>query len=326
MNVLVLGSTGFIGTNLTNKLETLKSTALGDLPSPDDDGNKINVTGASRALGIDLRDYEQTKQLLIDSQPKFIFNLASHGGSLHYVKEKAADVINDNIQMTLNIYKAMVEVGCDATIIQPFSNCSYPGGSQLQKEKEWEAGPVHESIFSFGNSKRTIYYISKCYLMQNGIKTINLILPNTYGPGDSVDPNHTHALNGMIIRMLQAQKAGDSEFVVWGTGSPVREWCYVDDFSDALIMGSRLVSTEYGLTAKPFNVGQEKGHSIADSARMIKNATGFQGKIVFDTSYPDGDARKVLHSEVIRAWWPQLSFFDHYQGIVNTVEYYRDKV
>ena len=76
MNVLVLGSTGFIGTNLTNKLKTLKSTALGDLPSPDDDGNKINVTGASRALGIDLRDYEQTKQLLIDSQPKFIFNLA----------------------------------------------------------------------------------------------------------------------------------------------------------------------------------------------------------------------------------------------------------
>tara|TARA_B100000131_G_scaffold323231_1_gene380720 strand:- start:13584 stop:14564 length:981 start_codon:yes stop_codon:yes gene_type:complete len=326
MNVLVLGATGFIGTNLTNKLKTLSSRALGDIPSADVDGNKINVTTASRALGVDLRNYEETKQLLIDSQPRFIFNLASHGGSLHYVKEKASDVINDNIQMTLNIYKAMVEVGCEATVIQPFSNCSYPGGTQLQKENEWESGPVHESIFSFGNSKRTIYYISKCYLMQHGIKTINLILPNTYGPGDSTDPNHTHALNGMIIRMLQAKKAGDPEFVVWGTGNPVREWCYVDDFSNALIMGSRLISTEYGLTAKPFNVGQEKGHSIAESAHLIKKAIGYEGKIVFDTSYTDGDAMKVLHSAVIRDWWPKFSFFEHEQGIINTVKYYEDKL
>ena len=322
MNVLVLGSTGFIGTNLTNKLEGLDSRIF----TGEAEGPSVNVVGTSKSLGVDLTDYNQTKQLIIDSNPQIIFNLASHGGSLHYVKERASDVINDNIQMTLNIYKAMAEAGCTATLIQPFSNCSYPGGTQVQLEESWLKGPVHDSIFSFGNSKRTIYYISKCYLMQHNIKTINLLLPNTYGPGDSLDPNHTHALNGMIIRMLQAKKAGDKQFTVWGTGRPVREWCYVEDFTDALIRAYQLTSTTYGETAMPLNIGQARGYSIGESAQLIKKAIGFDGDIVFDTSYTDGDATKILGNKVISQWWPDFTFFDHEQGIVNTVKYYEDKV
>jgi GDP-L-fucose synthase len=325
MNVLVLGSTGFIGTNLTNKLTGLNSRIFTGMPS-EDTSPDITVFGAARSLGVDLTDYKQTKQLLIDSEPKIIFNLASHGGSLHYVKEMASSVINDNIQMTLNVYKAMVETGCTATVIQPFSNCSYPGGTQTQLEESWLSGPVHDSIFSFGNSKRTIYYISKCYLMQHNIKTINLLLPNTYGPGDSIDPNHTHALNGMIIRMLQAKKAGDTEFTVWGTGQPVREWCYVDDFTNALIRAYQLTSTTYGETALPLNIGQARGYSIGESAKLIKKAIGFEGEIIFDTSYTDGDAIKILGNKVISQWWPDFKFFDHEQGIINTAKYYEDKV
>lgn len=130
-------------------------------------------------------------------------------------------------------------------------------------------------FFSFGNSKRGIYYISKCYNDQYGINTVNLLFPNTYGPGDSIDPNHTHALNGMIIRMLKAKRAGDKEFVVWGTGKPVREWAYIDDFVNALYMAKNLDNVIY-----PLNIGQQKGYSIADSAMMIKEEMGYEGEIV----------------------------------------------
>ncbi len=328
MKVLVLGATGFIGKNLVNRLENYstwngkESHLFPAFPDPIEiKSEPLVVSGASLTTGVDLRDYEQTYDCINNFKPDLIYNLASHGGSLHYVKEKAADVIADNIQMTLNTYKAINESALNTKVIQPFSNCSYPGESIIQEERLWLRGGVHESIFSFGNSKRAIYYISKCYQMQFGINTVNLLLPNTYGPGDSIDPNHTHALNGTVIRMLKAKKAGDPEFVVWGTGKPVREWCYVDDFSTALIQ-----SNVFESIIEPINIGQNKGNSIAESAHLIKKSCGFEGEIVFDTSYTDGAAIKILSDENTKNMFPHLNFYDHEQGIVNTVAYYEDKV
>ena len=113
MKILILGSTGFIGKNLLTRLQN--------------DGHVV-VT-AERSTGTDLRSYEKVLTLLQQTKPEIIFNLASHGGSVHYVKSKAADVYFDNVQMSLNIYKAVVSVNPKIKIIQPFSNCSYPGDS-----------------------------------------------------------------------------------------------------------------------------------------------------------------------------------------------------
>lgn len=110
MRILILGSTGFIGKNLLNRLN--------------EDGH--DVTTAERSSGTDLRDYQEVTSLLKNVSPEVIFNLASHGGSVHYVKSNAADVYFDNVQMSLNLYKAVAEINRDIKIIQPFSNCSYP--------------------------------------------------------------------------------------------------------------------------------------------------------------------------------------------------------
>jgi GDP-L-fucose synthase len=266
-------------------------------------------------------DYDRLSLTIKEMKPDVIFNVASHGGSLHYVKEYAGDVFFDNVQMALNLYRAVKEHSPGSKIITPFSNCSYPGSSDVQEEENWLSGEVHPSIFSFGNSKRAIYYLSKCFYEQYNVKSVNLLLANTYGPGDSCDPNHTHALNGMIIRMLEAQKKGDDEFVVWGTGSPVREWTYVDDFIKSLVLAMDVDHLEY-----PLNIGQGKGYSIKESALLIKEAVGFEGDIVFDTSKIDGDAVKIMSDKNFRKEFSEFEFYNHKKGIENTVSYYRRKL
>ena len=302
----MLGATGFVGENLAKRLRR-------------DSG--YDVVGASRSTGVDFTNYGHAIEYFKQHKPDVIFNVASHGGSLHYVKKYAADVFNDNVQMALNLYRAVLQACPTAKIINPFSNCSYPGDSAVQEEENWLSGEVHPSIFSFGNSKRSLYYIAGCYYEQHGIKTVNLLLPNTYGPGDSCDPNKTHALNGMIIRMLKAKEAGDEEFVVWGTGLPVREWAYVDDFIEALVLAMTIDHMEY-----PLNIGQQKGYAIAESAQLIKKACGFSGEIVFDTKYTDGDPVKILGKNKFKTMFPDFRFYDHEEGIRNTVEYYLKKL
>ena len=303
MNILVLGSTGFVGKNLVTRLRK--------------DGHCVNT--AQRSTGVDLRNYEKTLSLLQEVDPEIIYNLASHGGSVHYVNSNHADIYHDNVLMALNLYKAVSQHNKQIKIIQPLSNCTYPGQCSIQKETEWLSGDVHSTVSSFGYAKRSIFYISSCYAKQHNIKTINFLMPNTYGPGDSEDPNHTHALNGMIIRMLKATQEDKKEFIVWGTGKPVREWVYIDDFVEVLVRGLELDSLVY-----PVNLAQAKGYSIAESALMVKKLSGFRGEIKFDTSYADGDPIKILDNVDFNKKIKNFTFYPHEEGIKNTILYYKN--
>jgi GDP-L-fucose synthase len=301
--ILILGGHGFIGKNLAAAL------------------NKANhqVIIKSRADGVDLANFESIKKSLEEIKPDFIFNLAAHTGSLHYVTTYAADVITDNVEMALNLYKSVKEICPNSTIINPLSNCSYPGASDFQTETAWWNGPVHDSVFSYGNAKRFIYVLAKCYAKQYSIKSINFLVPNTFGPGDSADPNKTHALNGMIIRMIKAQKEQAKEFEIWGTGSPFREWAYVNDVINALVQSLEITD---GLI-EPVNIGQNKGYTIKQSAEFIAEALGFTGQLVFNTKYQDGAPQKVLDNKKFKEIFPSFEFFDHKQGILETVNYYK---
>ncbi len=306
MRLLVAGGHGFIGRHLCAQLEQ-------------PDSGDTEVIPLSRRDGFDLCDPESTRRVLRDVRPHTIFNCSAHGGSLHYVTDFAADVIHDNIQMALNLYRATLAECPSATIVNPLSNCSYPGDADVHKEQEWFDGPVHESVTSYGNSRRVIYVISKCYAIQHQLRSVNFLVPNCFGPGDSTDPNRTHALNGMIIRMLQAQRAGQREFEIWGTGAPIREWGYVIDMVKILQAGSGL---DMDLTY-PVNIGQNRGYSIRGSAEMIAEEIAFDGQLVFNPEYADGAPRKILDDRRFRELFPDFTFTDHRQGIRNTVEFYR---
>jgi len=304
LKIIILGGYGFVGKNLLNKLKN--------------SGHEI--IPFSRRNGLDLTDYENTKSHFDEIKPEAIINCSAHVGSLHYVTTYAADVINDNVQMALNIYKAVKEVCPAARIINPLSNCSYPGDANIHFEPDWWKGEVHHSVYSYGNSKRMIYVLSYCYGIQYGIKTINFLVPNTFGPGDYTDPNKVHALNGMIIRMIKSKRNGDKEFEIWGSGKPIREWGYIDDVVNFLIRG---ITIEDDLTY-PVNIAQNKGYSIKESAEYIADALKYEGKLVFNTKYQDGAPNKILDDKKFRTFFPDYTFFDHKEGIRRTVDYYNE--
>lgn len=301
--ILILGGHGFVGRNLVEAL----------------DSKTHEVISLSRRDGLDLRDLEQTKACFAEIRPDVIFNLSAHVGSLHYVSTYAADVFYDNVQMALNLYKAAVESCPDARIINPLSNCSYPGDANKHYEPEWWLGEVHDSVFSYGNAKRFIYVMAKNFRRQYGIDSLNFLVPNTFGPGDYTDPNRTHALNGMIIRMIQAQRKGEPQFEIWGTGEPIREWGYIKDVVEILIAG---LSLEEDLTY-PVNIGQNHGYSIGESAKLIAKAIGFSGELIFNPSYEDGAPFKILDDRRFRKIFPDYEFYDHGKGIEETVKYYQ---
>jgi len=309
MKICVLGSTGFVGRAI------IRSDAMQALRNSAD-----TIYHAARTHGQDLMEFDAFVYYLKRISPDVIINCAANVGSVHYVTEKAADVIHNNTQMAINLYAAVKESCPSATVVNVLANCAYPAVSDIQKEDELFNGQTHLSVLSYGSFKRYLYVISKCYNMQYGIKSINFIAPNAYGSQDSSDPNKTHALNGMIIRMLAAQNSGDGEFEVWGSGTPVREWIYVDDMATILL--ESIFANEDLLS--PINMGQNKGYSIKETAELIADAVGYEGKIVYNTNYQDGDSCKILDDTRFRVFFPNYEFYDFKKGIENTVEYYKE--
>ena len=282
--------------------------------------NKGNEVVGLSTEQCDLREYSQLlSELKKAGKVDAIFNCAANVGSVHYVTAKAGEVISDNTYIALNLYKAVLDQCPETTVVNLLSNCCYVDGTQIQEEKKWIDGPVHHSVFSFGNFKRVLYYISKCYDMQFGINSINLMFSGIYGPGDSTDPNKVHALNGMIIRMLESIEKGDDEFEIWGTGKPIREWIYIDDVCKILLQ-----SLEHKNLIEPVNVAQGKGFAISETAQNIAKATGYDGDLVFNTDYQDGAPIKILGMGKFQELFKDYVFYDHQEGVAKTVNYYRE--
>lgn len=302
MRILVLGGKGFVGAHLTSALRA----------------KDLAVVSVSRRDGIDIRNYSAVEALLREVQPTVIFNLAAHTGGVHYLSMFEADVWHDNTQMTLNLYKAVKSVCPSVRVINALANCSYPGDVKIQSERCWLQGDVHKSVYAYGHSRRFIYLTSLFYYNQHRIYSTNLIFPNAFGPGDSTDPKKTHALNGMIIRMIRAKRAQEPEFEVWGSGKPEREWIYIDDFV-AILMQALNIEREL---IYPVNVAQNRGYSILESARLIAKIVGFQGQIKTNDSYQDGAPCKILDNQRFRQIFPDFRFTDHEEGIRRTVNYY----
>jgi len=304
--ILILGGYGFLGKNLSKILLN---------------NNNYQIFLESKRTGCDILDLAQLKEKIQDISPDIIINAAANVGSIHYVTTYSADVCHDNTLMYINIFKAIKEINPNILLINPISNCSYPGIIDIQYEEKWWDGAIHPSVESYGGPKKIGFILSECYKKQYGIKTINLIIPNAYGPLDYTDENKTHALNGLILRMIRSQRNNDSEFIVWGSGSPIREWVYMEDV--AHIIKEIIDHNKYDLP-NPLNIGQEYGVSINDSVNTIKEILKFNVNINHDLLKQDGAPIKILGKNKFNHYFPNFKFTSYNEGIENTINYYKN--
>jgi len=304
MKIALLGASGFVGTNVGN---VLKEAGL-------------PFVATSLSAGVDLRNPEQAIAFLEQAKPDIIINCAAHVGSLNYVTEQAATVINDNSLMLLAIYAAIAKVCPKAIVINPIANCAYPAKSDIFIEDEWWNGHLHRSVLSYGATRRLMWVIGESYAMQYGVKSINLLVPNMYGPHDSTDPNKAHALNALVSKFVKAEKAKQDELVIWGTGIAIREWLYAEDFG-RIVLEIIKNPSRIGLS-EPLNIGQNFGLSVRELVDIIKSNFSFNGIIRWDSQKPDGAPKKVMDERRFRKVFPSFKFTDFNLGIKNTVQFY----
>jgi GDP-L-fucose synthase len=302
LRVAILGGTGFAGVNVRNILDTAR----------------MDVGVFSKTTGCDLTNLPSAWAQLDAFHPDYIINCAALVGSINYVTDFAADVVDMNMRIILNTYKIAQQMR-QVVVINPIANCGYPGVMDHYEENGFWDGPIHPSVLSYGSTRRMMQVLSKCYFDQYGVRSANLIVPNMYGPYDSTNPNKTHALNALIIKFVKAVKYGQQEIEIWGTGKPIREWLYVRDFANIVLQ----VIARGELFLDPINIAQNHGETVNELVEIIKEKVHYTKNIVYNTKYQDGSPKKVMNDHLFRQKFPDFQFTDLESGIMQTIEYYQ---
>jgi GDP-L-fucose synthase len=305
MNVLLLGAGGFVGSNVRLYLEN----------------RGLHILCSAGKQDSDLRSISETKRLFEKTKPDVIVNCSAHVGSLHYVTEHAATVVLDNTRMIMNMYEAAAQINPSVVIINPVANCAYPAKADTYKEDQWWDGHLHRSVLSYGSTRRLLWSVGESFEMQHGIRSLYLLVPNMYGPFDSTDPNKAHALTALISKFVKADKLGNREMKIWGTGVAIREWLYAEDFAKCI--GLILSDLNRIGLSEPINIAQNFGLTVKELVHIINGHFENKFSISWNSSMPDGAPKKVMDDTRFKKVFPGFEFTPLEQGIVNTIQYYK---
>ncbi|OUX37877.1 MAG: hypothetical protein CBE33_02370 [Candidatus Pelagibacter sp. TMED273] len=299
-NILLIGSQGFLGSHVKNLL----------------DQNHENYQEIKNKKDVDIRNLEELDKFVRQNEFKSIINCSAFVGGIAFGYKYQADLLQLNSLMAVNIYEMAKKYKIEK-VINPISNCVYPGHLELYEEKNFWNGPPHESVFNYGLSKRLMVGLGESFYQQYGITTSNVIMSNMYGPHDHFEEERSHALGAIIKKVSDAKKSQSKSIEIWGTGKPIREWLYVEDGAKALVNSLNLNNGSY-----LFNVGINKGSSINEISDMISHAFNWDGNFVYDSSKPDGVMKKTVNGDYgkrLLDWAPEVKLND---GIKKTVDWY----
>jgi GDP-L-fucose synthase len=301
--IYIAGHRGLVGSAIMRKLQTL--------------GYNNIITRTSKDL--DLRNQAQVKEFFQQEKPDYVFLAAAKVGGILANNTYPAEFIYDNIMIQSNIIHNSYLVGVKKLLFLG-SSCIYPKfAPQPMKEEYLLTGELEPTNEPYAIAKITGIKMTQAYNRQYGTNYISVMPTNLYGPNDNFDLETSHVLPAMIRKFHEAKVKKSSEVILWGTGSPRREFLHVDDLADAVVFLMNNYSQE-GIV----NIGTGEDLTIKDLAEMIKDIVGYEGKITWDSTKPDGTPRKLLDvSRLKQAGWTYNIPLK--EGIQQTYKWFQDK-
>ena len=302
--VLVTGGAGFLGSHLVERLAA--------------DGHDVV---AARRADYDLTSPDNTARLFADAEPELVFHLAAEVGGIGANRRNPGRYWYANLLMGAHVLEQARAHGTPKLVLAG-TICAYPKHAPVpfREEDLWNGYP-EETNAPYGVAKKTLLVGAQAYREQYGTNAIYLLPVNLYGPRDNFDLASSHVIPALIRKMLEARERGDEEIVLWGDGTPTREFLYVDD----CVEGFLLAAERYD-GPEPVNLGTGEEIAIADLAELVREATGFPGTIVWDPSQPNGQPRRRLDTSRAEALFGFRARVPLREGIARTVAWYRDAV
>jgi len=297
--IVVTGGNGFLGRHLLEKIKSKKPKS-------------IFVPERSK---YDLRQYQDC--LKVAKKGDVIIHLAANVGGIGYNREFPADLFEDNLLMGTFMMKAAREAKVEKYVALG-TICAYPKFTPVpfKEENLWNGYP-EETNAPYGLAKKMQLVQSSSYRQQYGFNSIFLLPVNLYGPGDNFDLASSHVIPALIRKFIEADKKGEKEVVVWGTGKASREFLYVEDAAEGIIK-----ATEKYNKSEPVNLGAGFEITIKDLANLIKKLTGFKGKIVWDREKPDGQPRRMLDVSKAKKEFGFRASTSFEKGLKKTINWY----
>ena len=271
--IFVAGHRGMVGSALVRRLRQ---------------GGYENILVRTRAE-LDLLDQRAVRQFLLEEKPAYIYIAAAKVGGIQANNIYRADFIYQNLIIEANLINGAHEAGVQRLMFLG-SSCIYPKlAPQPLKETSLLTGPLEETNEPYAIAKIAGIKLCESYNAQYGRAYVSVMPTNLYGLNDNYDLNNSHVLPALIRKAHEAKERGDRELVVWGTGSPLREFLYADDLADACVY-----LMELGYDGSLVNIGVGSDITIRELASVVARVVGFDGSLVFDASKPDGTPRKLM--------------------------------
>jgi GDP-L-fucose synthase len=270
-----------------------------------------------RSANYDLREHAAVLDLLNDTKPDVIIHLAAVVGGIGANREHPADFLYANLMMGTQLMHEAWKAGV-SKFVTIGTVCAYPKFTPIpfREETLWDGYP-EETNAPYGLAKKMLLAQGQAYRQQYGFDAIYLLPTNLYGPADNFDLQTSHVIPALIRKFTEAKQRGDRQVTAWGTGSPTREFLYVDDAAEGIAL-----ATERFNKADPVNLGSGFEISIKDLTELIAEVVGYEGEVVWDHSKPDGQPRRALDTSRADKEFGFRAKVDFREGLEKTVRWY----
>ena len=300
-NILVTGGAGFLGKRVVAEL---KARGYQDIFVP-------------RSAEHDLTEQSKVRDLIRSVQPDLVIHLAAVVGGIGANRENPGKYFYDNLMMGVMLIEECRKGGVEK-VVSVGTICAYPKFAAIPfKEEDLWSGYPEETNAPYGLAKKMLLVQSQAYRDQYGFNAVYLLPVNLYGPEDNFDESSSHVIPALIKKCIDAKESKAAEVVLWGDGSPTREFLYVDDCARGIVDAAEKYNK-----SEPVNLGSGIEISIKDLAEQIAKATGFTGKITWDTTKPNGQPRRKLDTSKAKKEFGFESSVGFEEGLRKTIDWY----